>query len=103
MQRGLEGKQEWSRCREGKLETQGEGDRKGRGQVWKDRETEEGREDTEDIDRGPDAKEDRGREGECRTQMELTAGEVELFGRKAPQMLLRWLLGPRPLLSPRGS
>lgn len=26
--------------------------------MWKDRETEEGREDTEDIDGGPDAKED---------------------------------------------
>lgn len=100
MQRGLEGRQEWGRCREGKLETQGEGDRKGGGRCG---ETEEGREDTEDRDRGPDAKEDRGREGEGRTQMELTAGEVELIGGKAPQMLLRWLLSPRLLLSPRGS
>lgn len=45
-----------------------------------------------------------GKERERRPQVELTAGEVELTGgRKALQMLLQWLLGPRLLLSPRGS
>ena len=67
----------------------------------RDREAE--RKETEDRGGGLDAKEDRGREGELRTQMELTAGEVGLIGRKALQMLLRWLLGPRLLLSPWGS
>lgn len=73
----------------GKMETQGKGAERTETEIWEERQRQRSR-----------GKGGQGREGERRTQMELTAGEVELIGRKAPQMPLRWLLGPGLLLSP---